>query len=298
MTLSVNSRLSRRQAAAVDPFRMAAPVEPSSVGAVGLSEELLRQCQTILAEVATIEHLPEDGFSLPVRGCDLLLVVLRHPLAEGMAQFCQLRQAHPLIPLLALAEGVDGNFAAELLKCGAEDFLLLPPTPEALLRKVRRILGEAIGTALDTPEFAAFRPREFDVNQRHCFRVLVPPDYAISSVFPGPVERALDVKDLSIETEQAPGALLPGGMQISAERAMARRLPFDQWQRRREIDLLVQLPSGSPIKARGRVLPGLRRAPDGSIRFAVEYWVARPAEKERFRRYWVEAQRRARRGPR
>ena len=76
---------------------------------------------------------------------------------------------------------------------------------------------------------------------------------------------------------------------------MARRLPFDQWQRRREIELVVNLPSGSPIKARGRVIPGLRNAADGSIRFAVEYWVARPAEKERFRRYWVEAQRRARR---
>jgi hypothetical protein len=38
----------------------------------------------------------------------------------------------------------------------------------------------------------------------------------------------------------------------------------------------------------------LRNAPDGSIRFAVEYWVTRPAEKERFRRYWVEAQRRIR----
>jgi hypothetical protein len=57
----------------------------------------------------------------------------------------------------------------------------------------------------------------------------------------------------------------------------------------------VQLPSGSPIKARGRLIPGLRHGGDGSIRFAVEYWLTRPAEKERFRRYWVEAQRRARR---
>src|SRR4051812_33533420 len=30
----------------------------------------------------------------------------------------------------------------------------------------------------------------------------------------------------------------------------------DQWQRRREIELLVQLPGGSPIKARGRLIPG------------------------------------------
>jgi hypothetical protein len=95
------------------------------------------------------------------------------------------------------------------------------------------------------------------------------------------------VKDLSIETEQA-----PGGMQVSADRATARRLPFDQWNRRREIDLGVQLPTGSPIAARGRLVPGLRNAQDGSIRFAVEYWVSRPADKERFRRYWVEAQRR------
>jgi hypothetical protein len=276
---------------------MVAPVERSSLGAIGLREALLRECQTILGEIASIEALPEDGLTLPARGCDLLLVALGQPLTEGMAQFCRLRHMHPLLPFLVLAEGVDGNFAAELLKCGAEDFLLLPPSPEALQRKVRRILGEATGAAFDTPEFAAFRPRAFDVNQRHCYRVLVPPDFAVSSVFPGPVERALDVKDLSIETEQAPGSLQPGGMQIAAERGMAKRLPFDQWQRRREIDLVVQLPSGTPIKARGRVLPGLRNAADGSIRFAVEYWVARPAEKERFRRYWIEAQRRARRNP-
>jgi len=233
---------------------------------------------------------------VPATGYAGVLVALGWPLAEGMVRLARLRSTYPLVPLLVLADGVDGNFVAELMKCGAEDVLMLPPSPEALQRKVRRILGEATGPAFDTPEFAAFRPREFDVNQRHCFRVPVPPDFAVSSIFPGPVERALDVKDLSIETEQAPGIAQPGGMQIAAERAMARRLPFDQWQRRREIELTVQLPSGSPIKARGRVLPGLRNSADGSIRFAVEYWVARPAEKERFRRYWVEAQRRARRG--
>jgi len=275
---------------------MAFPPDLRRLGASGLTDELLGQCRTALAEVASVEPLHEDDLGLPATGFDALLVLLGRPLAESMVSFSRLRSAHPLVPLLALAEGVDGNFVAELLKCGAEDFLMLPPAPEALLHKVKRILGESTGPAFDTPEFAAFRPREFDVNQRHCFRVHVPTDFAVSSTFPGPVERALDVKDLSIETEQAPGSLQPGGMQIAAERAMARRLPFDQWQRRREIDLLVQLPSGSPIKARGRVLPGLRNGPDGSIRFAVEYWVARPAEKERFRRYWVEAQRRARRG--
>jgi hypothetical protein len=276
---------------------MAVPPDRITLGAIGLSQELLAHCQAALSAVATLEALPEDGLSLPARGCELLLVALAQPLAESMPGFSRLRQLHPLLPFLVLAEGVDGNFVAELLKCGAEDFLLLPPSPEALLRKVKRLLGEAVGPAFDSPEFAVFRPREFDVNQRHCFRVHVPSDFAVSSTFPGPIDRALDVKDLSIETELAPGALQPGGMQIAAERAMARRLPFDQWQRRREIDLLVQLPSGSPIKARGRVLPGLRHAPDGSIRFAVEYWVSRPAEKERFRRYWVEAQRRARRNP-
>jgi len=275
---------------------MAPPPDRRRLGASGLTDELLEQCRAVLSEVASVEPLPEDGAGLPVAGLDALLVLLARPLAESMVGLSRVRHAHPLVPLLVLAEGVDGNFVAELLKCGAEDFLMLPPAPEALLHKVKRILGESTGPAFDTPEFAAFRPREFDVNQRHCFRVRVPADFAVSSTFPGPVDRALDVKDLSIETEPAPGNPQPGGMQIAAERAMARRLPFDQWQRRREIDLLVQLPNGSPIKARGRVLPGLRNGPDGSIRFAVEYWVARPAEKERFRRYWVEAQRRARRG--
>lgn len=274
---------------------MAVPSERSMMGASGLSAELLELCRNVLGEVATVEPVPEEELPGPPRDWEALLIGLERPLAESMVRFSRLRHAYPLLPLLVLAADVDGNFAAELLKCGAEDFLMLPPTPSALLHKVKRMLGESSGPAFDTPEFAAFRPREFDVNQRHCFRVPIPPDFAVSSVFPGPVDRALDVKDLSIETELAPGNLQPGGMQIAAERGMARRLPFDQWQRRREIELVVNLPSGSPIKARGRVIPGLRNATDGSIRFAVEYWVARPAEKERFRRYWVEAQRRARR---
>jgi len=275
---------------------MTSPPGRSSVGVSGFSDELFAHCSTALSEIASLERLSTEpgALSLPVR-FDALLIALGRPLTDSMATFSRLRHAYPLTPLLVLAEGVDGNFVAELLKCGAEDFLLLPPSPEALARKVRRILGEASGPVFDLPEFDAFRPREIDVNQRHCFRVSVPPDFSVSSIFPGPVERALDVKDLSIETERAPGSIQPGGMQISAERAMARRLPFDQWHRRREIDLTVQLPSGSPIKARGRLLPGLRHGGDGSIRFAVEYWLTRPAEKERFRRYWVEAQRRARR---
>lgn len=277
---------------------MATLVDPSRILCSGLSGDLLTHCRTLLSEVAALEPLADDALLLApgATGLDALIVALEPPLSESMARFSQLRRAYPLVPMLVLAAGVDGNFAAELLKCGAEDFLMLPPDPAALVCKVRRLLGEHLGPAFDTPEFAAFRPRDFDVNQRHCFRVNVLPDFAVSSTFPGPVERPLDVKDLSIETEPNPGSMQPGGMQIAAERAMARRLPFDQWQRRREIDVLVQLPSGSPIKTRARVLPGLRPAPDGSIRFALEYWVARPAEKERFRRYWVEAQRRARRG--
>ena len=278
---------------------MVSTPERSRLGASGFSDELFAFCQDALSEIASVERLgAEPGApALPAR-FDALLIVLGHPLVESMATFCQLRHAYPLVPLLVLAEGVDGNFVAELLKCGAEDFLLLPPSPQALTRKLQRILGAAAGPVFDLPEFAAFRPRDIDVNQRHCFRVSVPPDFPVSSIFPGPVERALDVKDLSIETELAPGSVQPGGMQIAAERALARRLPFDQWQRRREIELTVQLPSGSPVKARARLLPGLRHGGDGSIRFAVEYWLTRPAEKERFRRYWVEAQRRARRAHR
>jgi len=263
----------------------------SRLGAIGFPPDLFARCVELLEGIATLEHVdptPDD----PGRGDTfaLLLIALGEPLSAGMGWFSALRRQHPLLPLLVLAHGVDANFASELLKCGAEDFLLLPPSPEALQHKVRRALGEVVGPAFDTPEFAAFKPRDFDENQRHCFRVHVPPDFAVASVFPGPVDRPLEVKDLSIETEKA-----PGGMQIAADRATARRLPFDQWNRRREIELSIQLPAGSPITARARLIPGLRNAPDGTIRFAVEYWVSRPAEKERFRRYWVEAQRRMRR---
>jgi hypothetical protein len=263
----------------------------STLGAIGFPSGLLENCKTALEPIATLEVVPSDPD--PIFGVDrfdALLIMLAAPFGESVAAFCGLRRRHALVPLLALAEGVDANFAVELLKCGAEDFLLLPPSPDALRHKVRRALGAAVGPAFDGPEFAAFKPRYFDENQRHCFRVDIPPDFAVASVFPGPVERPLEVKDLSIETEKA-----PGGMQIAADRATARRLPFDQWNRRGEIDVAIQLPAGPPVTVRARLVPGLRNAPDGSIRFAIEYWLARPTEKERFRRYWLEAQRRARR---
>lgn len=263
----------------------------STLGAIGFSSDLFEQCAKELGDVGQLERLssaPDPMFG--VTRFDAFLIALTAPLGDSIGNLSSLHRNHPLVPIVALAEGVDANFATELLKCGAEDFLLLPPSPDALRHKLRRALGEAIGPAFDLPEFAAFKPRGDGENQRHCFRVHVPPDFAVAGTFPGPVDRPLEVKDLSIETEKA-----PGGMQVSADRATARRLPFDQWNRRREIDVAVQLPTGAPIKARARLVPGLRSAPDGSIRFAVEYWVTRPIEKERFRRYWVEAQRRMRR---
>jgi hypothetical protein len=260
----------------------------NKLGAIGFSSSLLQDCAVMLDGIATLDRIEagQDG-AWRGEGIGLLLIVLNPPLPEALAAFSMLRRQYPLVPLLVLAERVDANFAAELLKCGAEDFLLLPPSPSAFRHKIKRALGEVAGPAFDSAEFAAFKPRDFDENQRHCFRVTVPPDFPVASFFPGPVDRPLEVKDLSIETEKA-----PGGMQVAADRATARRLPFDQWNRRREIELTVQLPAGSPIATRARLIPGLRLAPDGSIRFAVEYWATRPAEKERFRRYWVEAQRR------
>jgi CheY-like chemotaxis protein len=261
------------------------------LGVMGFSEELLGACAPMLESVAVLERLPSDvDRSWRSDAYAAILIALREPLAEGIADLCAARRSNPLVPFIVLAANVDANLAAELLKLGADDFLLMPPAPEALLHKVRRLLGEALGPAFELPELAAFKPRDFDQNQRRCFRVHVPPDFPVASTFPGPIERPLEVKDLSIETEVG-----PGGMQIAADRATARRLPFDQWNRRREIELNVQLPTGSPIVARARLVPGLRHSADGSIRFAVEYWVTRPAEKERFRRYWVEAQRRLRR---
>lgn len=271
---------------------MVAPLpDRCTFGAIGFTPELLEHCSKELEPLGTLETVPTDAEQLfGVERFDALLITLHAPFSESIGKFCGVRRSHPLVPLIVLADGVDANFAAELLKCGAEDFLSLPPLPGALGHKIRRALGDAAGPAFDVPEFAAFRPREFDANQRRCFRVTVPPDFAVASTFPGPIDRPLEVKDLSIETEQA-----PGGMQVATDRATARRLPFDQWNRRREIDVAVQLPTGSPLTARARLVPGLRHGPDGSIRFAIEYWVTRPAEKERFRRYWVEAQRRQRR---
>jgi hypothetical protein len=263
----------------------------STLGAIGFPSGLLEWCAKVLEPIATLEAIASDPEQvLRVRRFDALLIMLSAPFADSVAALCSVRRRHVLLPLIAFAEGVDANFSAELLKCGAEDFLLLPPSPDALRHKVRRALGSAVGPAFEGPEFAIFKPREFDENQRHCFRVSIPPDFAIASTFPGPIDRPLEVKDLSIETEKA-----PGGMQIAADRGTALRLPFDQWNRRREIDVTVQLPAGAPITARARLVPGLRSAADGTIRFAVEYWLARPAEKERFRRYWVEVQRRTRR---
>lgn len=271
---------------------MVAPLpDRCTLGAIGFDPESFERCARELEPLGALEPVSAGAEQLfGVERFDALLIALTPPFAESVAKFCSVRRGHPLVPLIAMADGVDANFAAELLKCGAEDFISLPPDPDALRHKVRRALGDTVGPAFQIPEFAAFLPRRFDENQRHCYRVPVLPDFAVVSTFPGPIDRPLEVKDLSIETEKA-----PGGMQVATDRATARRLPFDQWNRRGEIEVAVQLPTGSPLTTRARLVPGLRNAPDGSIRFAIEYWVSRPAEKERFRRFWVEAQRRARR---
>src|ERR1043166_8146347 len=127
--------------------------ERGRLAASGLTDELLGQCRSILEEVASLDALPAPDVVTTSPTFDGVLVMLGCPLSESMQSLSRLRQAFPLTPLLVLAEGVDANFVAELLKCGAEDFLMLPPAPDALLRKVRRILGEATGPAFDTPEF-------------------------------------------------------------------------------------------------------------------------------------------------
>lgn len=263
-----------------------------SLGAIGLSAELFRECQASLRDVGTLRSLADAPLARGARGepLDAILFGLSDPLEQSVSGFCQSRREHPLVPILALGAGVDADLATELVKCGAEDFMLLPASPEALCHKVRRALGEAVGPAFDRPELAAFQSAPPDENQRHCFRVSVSPEYPVLSTLPGPVERPFEVKDLSIATDQA-----PGGLQLSAARELARRLPFDQWERRSDIEIVVHLPKGSPITTRARLIPGLRNGPDGSVRFAVEYWVTRPADKQRFHRYWVDAQRRMRR---
>lgn len=267
---------------------MAVPPDRRFAGAVGLSEDLFQTCSATLEGIVTLEPLPSTVDVAFRRDAYTLIVVgLSAPLESSVAEFCALRRAYPLVSFLVLARDLDANLAVELLKLGAEDFLLVPPDLAALKHKVRRMLGEASGPAFERAELAAFRPREFDQNERRCFRVNVLPDFSVATIFPGPIDRPLDVKDLSIETDAG-----PGGMQVCADLHTARRLPFDQWGRRREIDVTVRLPTGSPVVARGRLVPGLRNAGDGTIRFAIEYWVTRPADKERFRRYWVEAQRR------
>jgi hypothetical protein len=262
-----------------------------ALGAIGFPSGLFEWCARALESLGRLEAIPGDPEQvLGVRRFDAVLILLSAPFDNSIATLASIRRRHVLLPLIVLAEGVDANFSAELLKCGAEDFLLIPPSPDALARKVQRALGNGVGPAFEGPEFAAFKPRGVDENLRHCFRVTIPPDFGVASTFPGPVDRPLEVKDLSIETDKG-----PGGMQIAADRPTARRLPFEQWNRRRQFEISVQLPSGDPISTRARLVPGLRGAPDGTIRFAVEYWATHPGEKERFRRYWVEVQRRARR---
>jgi cyclophilin family peptidyl-prolyl cis-trans isomerase len=54
-------------------------------------------------------------------------------------------------------------------------------------------------------------------------------------------------------------------MQLSADRATARQLPFDQSEHRRAIEVTVQLPTGTPISAQARLVSGLRDGPGGFI---------------------------------
>ncbi|SPE50921.1 Two component transcriptional regulator, LuxR family [Verrucomicrobia bacterium] len=94
--------------------------------------------QTEFCGSATI---PETLESLRQRRWDLLLLDLFMPDGGGLEVLQDVRQNHPLLPVLVLSSAPEEELAVRVLRAGASGYLDKQTAPEHLVQAVRKILG-------------------------------------------------------------------------------------------------------------------------------------------------------------
>lgn len=185
---------------------------------------------------------------------------------------------------------MDADLAVELVKCGADDFLTLPPAPAALLRKVRRATGRiSTRPAFDVPALQPLQRKQWKGEDRRlCHRVRVPGNRLVRAHFEESGQSAaLSVVDLSIATEARPGGLL-----LRANADAARLIAVDRRRRGETLSFGLDLvDGGSRISVEARVVR-VRPGPARTVLVAVSYMVTDAQAEARLRLLWMDLQRR------
>lgn len=263
------------------------------VGVMSTVAGFIASCQRALEGAAKVQQVWSDAESL--RSIDVLLVPLTLPLRVGLEAFSRLRSENPHLPMILAASGLEQELAKALLQTGADDLVSIPFESTALLETLERLTSEHqhAANALPLPEVehkeaqpdqeAAAR------NRRKCFRVRIPPDFAITiAVRIGLTLLPLTAKDLSVVTDGQPGGIL-----LCVDDRTSQRLPLSLWSDGTNIPLRMELPDDEkPLWFEGRIIGEFRSNKDRNLCFAVQYTPQR-ADTGRIYRYWVEAQRRA-----
>lgn len=264
------------------------------IGLVNGHRDVYEECHAALREMATLRQItlnPTTAVASGASDVQALIFYLAQPVATSVLLFARCREANPRKPIIVLGSNVSSDFAVELVKCGADDFISLPIDKLGLRQKLLRCFGLHQGPAFEWTLLKPFMRKSVPPggkNRRHCYRVQSTPARPITATVEWTGRKfILDIMNLSIATDGWPGGLL-----LSADSTTARDLPFDEWDSGEELELTMDIPDDAPpIRVKGQMVRGLRTGPEGHVRFAVQYWTVKPAEEARIRRYWAAAQR-------
>src|SRR5207237_8736210 len=86
-------------------------------------------------EVTTVQHLAEGLRLLREKTFDVVLLELHLPDSQGMETFERLRREAPDLPLIVLTGNPDDELAVQILRQGAQDYLLKHEATGPLLAK-------------------------------------------------------------------------------------------------------------------------------------------------------------------
>src|SRR5438876_3575378 len=87
-------------------------------------ERALRKVFLMSFQVTTVQRLEEGLQWLREKSFDVALVDLKLPDAHGMETFERLRTEAPALPLIVLTGNHDDQLAVQILRQGAQDYLL------------------------------------------------------------------------------------------------------------------------------------------------------------------------------
>ncbi|MEM9091973.1 MAG: diguanylate cyclase [Cyanobacteria bacterium P01_F01_bin.53] len=93
-------------------------------GDVYLVKELLAEAEEIQYELTHVDSLNAGLDHLNEAGCDLVLLDLGLPDSQGINTLLKLQSAAPDLPTVVLTDFNDGLFATDLVKQGAQDYLV------------------------------------------------------------------------------------------------------------------------------------------------------------------------------